>query len=563
MTDPVHLLQEAVELERHILSGYEKPSEALTLETLRALDFAHCRELFPEFQLSDSSELQIESVRQWSINAALKRVFPIELSASEPEIPLSTETSAEHVDEFLLRMGWLSMAERQLSLLRSGALKGVVDGRKVQGMTLLVLSIQDPSAYREQVGYGGLKWLSDMVVAEDRPKEEILEQRYMQLLPRLKEYIRSSESPDELPFDDVDQYFHEWAVLYLRRMSFRDMLADDDCFGGRQFAQYVSVLEALSAMSQQRLCYSALMCANGTGTSVRNILTGGSSYDDLVESIASFLDAAKQEVIEILDHLMLSPDNAETHLGGDVLTFAPAVRTSSQLVLLPTYGLERNPFTFLWTELRRRYEKDWFEAANRREARWVSELRMQFPAPRWRCLDGVKLKREGKVLTDVDFAAHDTQSSSVILFQLKWQQPFLSDNKLRRNNASNLVRDSNKWISDIDSWVMEFGIDGLKERLSIKTGDLSVHLAVLGRYHAHFTLEEEHDARAVWCDWGNFLRQRRQYADASAKEFIDRLSESMEQAAAEVIPDSFFVPVGEVMLLINPQRVTRAEDGAG
>lgn len=556
MKDPVHPLQDAIEDERYVLRGYEKPSEALTFETLRAIDYVFCRELIPELGELDESGRRMERVRKYSINAALKRVLPSELKVDAPRLFTSNASTAEQTDEFLWRMGCLTMAERQLTLLRSGALKGEIDKRKLQGMTLLILSIQDNTAYREQVGFQGLNWLSDMTVAEDRPKEAALGLRHMEILPRLTDYLRSKPSPEDLPFDGVDDYFKEWAALYLRRMSFRDMLADDNRFGGRAYSAYVAVLEALSAMSQQRLCYAGLLNADDPRIGIRNLLTGGALHEELIEGVANFLDASRQEVSEFLDHLTLSPANAKDHLDRGTQALAPAVRTSQQLVALPTYGLELNPFLFLWTELRRRYEKDWFEAANRREGRWVAELHAQFPAPHWHCLNGVKLKRGGKTVTDIDFVAHDARCSSVILFQLKWQQPFVGDDRVRRNNASSLVDDSNKWIADVLGWIEAAGINGLKERLAIKTDTaLSIHLVVLGRYHAHFTSANGHDPRAVWCDWGNFLRQRTQQPSDSAGEFVTSLGKSVERATAEVEPESLFIPLGDVLILVNPKRI--------
>lgn len=92
------------------------------------------------------------------------------------------------------------------------------------------------------------------------------------------------------------------------------MLADDDRFGGRAYSAYVAVLEALSAMSQQRLCYTGLMNADDPRIGIRNLLTGGALHEELIEGVANFLDASRQEVSELLDHLTLSPANAKDHL---------------------------------------------------------------------------------------------------------------------------------------------------------------------------------------------------------------------------------------------------------
>ncbi|WP_296265882.1 hypothetical protein [Pseudomonas sp. UBA6562] len=557
MKNPIDLLQTTIEDERYLLSGYEKPSEALTFETLRAIDFTFCRELIPELQHLKDSERQMENIRKHAINAALQKVLPTKLKPDVPKLFASNPRTAEQTDEFLVRMGYLTIAEKQLNLLRSGALKAEIDQRKLRGKTLLLLSIDNTTAYREQVGLEGLNWLSDMTVVQDRQQEEALELRHMEVLPDLVKYLRSNRSPEELPFDGVDEYFREWAALYLRRISFRDMLDDNDQFGGRPYAAYIEVLEALSAMSQQRLCYAGLRNADDPRIGIRNLFTGGALLKDLVRGVANFLQKTQEDVSEILGHLTLSPDNSNYHLNSGVPALAPVVRTSRDFVVLPMYGLELNPFPFLWKELHRRYEKEWFEAANRRELRWISELMNQFIYPRWICSGGVNIKQDGRVVTDIDFVAYDTNCNSLIFFQLKWQQPFMNDEKLRRNNASSLVRDSNRWVLAVSNWIASVGLNGVKERLSIKSDeDPSIHLIVLGRYHAHYTAAEDHDTRAVWCDWGNFLRQRTINPKASAVEFVIILRESVEQAIAQVEPESFFFPLGDIIVLVNPKIAT-------
>lgn len=554
--DAAEFLQKIIEDERYLLSGYERSSEALTFETIRAIDFAFCREVIPEMQSVSDSELKHESVRKNAINAALRRVFPTELKSEMPRLFASNKKTADQTDEFLFRTGCLSLAEKQLNLLRSGALKAEFDTRKIGGSTLLVLTVSDKTAYREQIGLQGLNRVSSMAIAEDREKEEALERRHLEILPTLLDSLRSKGDPEKQSFMGVDEYFREWAAIYLRRISVRDMLDDNDEFGGRPYSKYVAVLEALSAMSQQRLCYAGLMNVDDPEIGIRNLLTGGAYLEDLVEAVANFLDIKPEDSLEILDHLTLSPKNMRHHLERGTPALAPIVRTSRNFVVLPMYGLELNPFSFLWTELRTRYEREWFEAANRRESRWVSQLRQLFPAPRWKCLDGVNIKRDGKIITDIDFVAYDSECKGVMLFQLKWQQPTMDDDKLRRNNASSLVRDSNKWIMGVLGWVKAVGVNGVKERLCISNLDEhSIYLVVLGRYHAHFTGAEDHDEQATWCDWGNFLHQRIDDSNASAQEFIEHLRNEVEQATKAIEPESFFFPIGDVIVLVNPRKI--------
>ncbi|MCW0435288.1 hypothetical protein [Xanthomonas sacchari] len=555
MVDAADLIIKAIEEEKYVLRGYEKPSEAITMEVLRAIDHAYCRDLFPWSEELEKSERMALELRKWAINGALKRVMPLDLRISKNNIFTSSAGTAEQTDEFLFRVGCLALAEQQLPLLRSGALEGRIDGRIAGGMKLLVLTVRDDATYSEQIGRQGLHWLSDMTMAGDRPREASLERRHMEVLPHLTRYLRNPSS-HKLPFDGVDDYFAEWAVLYLRRMSYRDLLGEDDNFGGRPVADYLGVLAALSAMSQQRLCYAGLLNDDHPGVGIRNLMTGCAPHVELIEGVASFLDAGYGEVAEILDHFVLEPGNAGVHLESGTPAFAPVVRTSREFSMLPMYGLELNPFLFLWTELRRRYEKEWFEAANRREARWIAEMEQIFVASGWSCLGGVKIKDGGRILTDIDFVACDEKSGGIILFQLKWQQPFTIDHKIRRNNASNLIEEGNRWIAGVIEWMEAGGVETLKARFSLKDNAKNlVHLIVLGRYHAHFTGAAKCDSRAIWCDWGNFVRQVAENGGVGCGDFIDRLRAIIVDHRSALEKESFFIPLADrLAILVNPGK---------
>ena len=126
MVDAAEIVRKAIEDERAALRSYEKPSEAITLEVLRAIDFAHCRDLLPESpQLGTSDRLAL-NLRKWAINGALSRVMPHDLSADEPALFPSIASTADQADEFLFRVGCLTQAEHQLPLLYSGALVGTL-----------------------------------------------------------------------------------------------------------------------------------------------------------------------------------------------------------------------------------------------------------------------------------------------------------------------------------------------------------------------------------------------------------------------------------------------------
>lgn len=555
MKDPIRLLEKAIEAQRCRMRGYEVISEALTFETLRAIDFAYCRELYPELKNAKHDDVLPEPIRRRGVNNALRRVMPISLQNSGSKLFRSNKKTAEQADEFLFDAGTLDLAERQLRLVRAGVLEAQISPETVMGLPVIILSVLDVTAYHEQVGYQGLNWLSEQVTQLDRGWEENLENRHREMLPHIVEHLRRLRLDADSPVKDIDNYFQEWASLYLRRMAFADLLASEDRIGGKRYSDYVTVLLALSTLSAQRLCYAGLINADDPRTGRRNLITGGANYVELVEAVANHLDATTEEIMLLLEYLSLTPKNMKSHLERGTPTFAPIVRMNEHFCALPSYGLEMNPYVFLFNELRVQHEHDWFQLVNNREPRWIQELLSLFVQPRWSCRDGVELKRNGKAVTDIDFTAYDHVTQSLLLFQLKWQQAPVGDERVRRNNASNLVSACNKWTEDIYNWIYAEGLASLMVRLGLKNHTAaSFHTVVLGRYGAHFTGHANLDRRAAWSDWGNFLRLFQEVPDCSPRELIDGLRAMLERATSEVRPEMTHLLLPGLVLIEQRQN---------
>lgn len=557
---PEAVLADAIATQRGRMRGYEVPSEALTFETIRALDYAFCRELFPHLRALSESEQRHNGYLQSGVNEALSRVLPTELAHAEPRLFESSRLTQAKADQFLFDAGLLCLADRLHTQLRAGFLEGRIDPHRcVKGMRILVLTAADCTVYRESIGRAGVYWQSDRALQRGRPVEMELSKAREAMLPLMTERLLSGIDDGEDLFPGADQHFSECANVYLSRMAYRDLLSDGDRIGGRPYSDYVAALGALSAMNETRLCTTTIINSERPSVDIRNLLTGGAFADELIEAVSAYLDAETADVSHLLGHLILSPHNSSLHLARGTPAWAPIVQTSANFCVLPSFGLDMNPFIFLATELRNRYKTDWFEAANAREARWVAELRSHFPTPRWRCADGLKVKREGKVATDIDFVAYDSSSRSVGLFQLKWQQPAVGDEKIRRNNAGNLLAESNRWVAVVSKWLSEGGMPILAARLGVPADELEcASLFVLGRYAAHFSGHSNADSRAVWSDWGHFERERTLHPTATVGETFASLMKTMLRALEQVESDSYMVPLPGLVLVLNPaQQPTR------
>jgi hypothetical protein len=208
---------------------------------------------------------------------------------------------------------------------------------------------------------------------------------------------------------------------------------------------------------------------------------------------------------------------------------------------------------FLLNDLRAKYPKDWSTAANNREGRWFAELRLLFPHHRWQVFENLMLKEGSKTVTDIDFIAYDSRFNELALFQLKWQQPVMDDNRRRRSAGKNLVSEADAWLTAVESWVAKHGTGQLAGRagFSVKPG-LRVYVFLIARYNAFFSGYEGKKDGAVWADWNHLMRARYERPEASVGELAKALKTEVASIAASFPGESYVVPLLDVAIILNP-----------
>lgn len=535
------------------MRGYERGSEALTIEVIRALEMVYFKDLIPELTKQPRPSPYEASIMRWGINESLRRVLPKALAAGRPRLFRPHVKFRRRVDSFLLEAGLLAIARRQRALLARELLAGQLDSRPTKWGQIIVLDARDPSTYWDSVGHDGLSWSSSRKMELDSTAERALEQRHIELSPLLTQFTINPHGWSDAFRQEHCAHFEQWARLYLRRMSFKDLLDDNDIIGGRPYKDYLSAIESISTICQIRIFQARTLHGRKKKLSIRDLLTGLAPIDELYASIAASLDTDTADAKSILEYLTLSPQNATNHLHNPSPTWAPIIRTSENLCTLPSFGMDMNPYTFLLRELRWRHEKDWFALANHREARWIGELSSMFSHSRWKVAHGIKLKRSANVVTDIDFIAQDSESNQIAVFQLKWQQPSLGDFRATQSNGANLIGSSNKWIQDVEGWLREYGVATLQQRAKLpQTEDATVVLFVLGRYSAHFPGYTNIHADAYWSDWGNFQKQFHARPNSSPSELGGQIRSEIGKFKQQIKMESLAIPLPNLTLIVNP-----------
>lgn len=556
------LLEDAIASQRALLATYEKPAEPLVLETVRVFDQVFCRPMFPEPDDAGDLDRGEASIMADGVNHALSRVMPETLGSATFRVFPSTDQTRAQADSFVFHCGVLARAERQASLLREGLLTCHVEKidptRGLSQDKLLLLEAPSIASYAEAIGRQGERWASAQTSRRDRLEERELERRHKAMLPMLDAsvYISNKYYLGHHLTVAMMEHFQHWAELYLRRMPHQDMIAPEEKIGGRPFDDYLAALTVLATRSHMQLCFAGMLKHRHPALVFRNLLTDIMPYGRLLEGTASAIGSTTAEARALLSHLLLEPASAPGHLERGDPAWAPAIRCNEGHCIMPVFGLDMNPFLYLLNDLRVRYPDDWFRLANNREGRWLRELDSMFAGERWATNSkNLKLKSGGKTVTDIDFALQDTQTKEIAVFQLKWQQPTLTDPTIRRSNASNLLVQCNSWIERVEIWTAENGVAALADRLGFeppRTG--RVQLFVVARYGAHFAGHGDRLDNAIWSDWSHFRKARAEKPHLGLRGFAAQLDKEIAKARRSIRMEQQLLPLPGLAVGLNISR---------
>jgi len=235
----------------------------------------------------------------------------------------------------------------------------------------------------------------------------------------------------------------------------------------------------------------------------------------LIQSISGFTGISIEIVEAAINLLTLHADQTE-YFKSEPAPYMPLlIEISPGYLLAPVSSIYRNVFSSV-----RMFAEFYIPELNRslrdhRETWMISELYALFQGTRYHCVSTpVKLRDEGKTVTDIDAAIFDMITGDLALFQLKWQD---SDSNLVRkqmSKAKNFIVQIDDWAAKVTRWISNFGNNDLKSSLGILRKKMpeinSIYLFGIGRLSARFQSygQEQKVTNIAVSNWDQFIRIR-------------------------------------------------------
>jgi hypothetical protein len=302
--------------------------------------------------------------------------------------------------------------------------------------------------------------------------------------------------------EEIEDHYAEAGYFHILSKQGYEDFGEDDLFGGIPYKHYLDCIQDIcSGVLLHIDCCARLMDRNAK-INPYNLFTYNWYLDKTVNRYAEHFGLEVEEVRQIISCLTLSVENIEFYKDLRGALPPPYIKTGTNQISRSVYGALHGAIDFLKRELKRRYEKDYFNAVNRREKRFRNDIYKFFPDDRFIRIDKEIILKYDWLHTDIDGIVYDTQTNSLGLFQLKWQDTFHTSLTERYSRISNLFPKATEWIDKMELWIAGITEQEMIRKLKLaehrkitKIGE--IYLFVIARNHVHFTGVEP-DKRAAW-----------------------------------------------------------------
>jgi hypothetical protein len=212
---------------------------------------------------------------------------------------------------------------------------------------------------------------------------------------------------------------------------------------------------------------------------------------DLIESLTIATELPREEVRAALTFIAVRATDAPFFMSEHAPFVPLLIELSDMYMLSPVSGIFSNPFTGI--KLLRESTSSAVQAAMREhQEQWmVDDLYALFEGSRFqRASARLKLRKDGRILTDIDAAIFDNVSGELVIFQLKWQDFGSSSPRKQRSKAKNFIDQVDDWTRTVTSWIDQFGAEALCNKLQFKlpigARPRTIRLIAIGRSNARF-----------------------------------------------------------------------------
>ena len=501
MMKSIKLLNKLIQDERAKVKSFllrkdDFTKKLLLLELTRAID------LF--YLATDKNNDELNALYQYGWNEVLSLIFGKFVNSGKYPLIRSTRESWEWANSIIQHCGRVAFCKKIIAFCKANL--AYLDCDEDNNVYVYFTDVRD----WEQFDRDSFNWFQAFVRAYLKdPKIKELEKKF----PKIQRLLQFSVDTWRTHFiqyesiPEIDEYYDKLGYLISLPMVGRENFSDNAKFGGIEYKNYCQVLEVIIGIALKHVAFCKALVEKEASTKLENITTIVKERNLLAESVARYMAFDIKDVQQILDCLTLSTENGLHHLSIRQGPPPPFIKLADNLIIQSIAGCQANPYEFLNRELKRRYEKNYFMAVNEREGIFRDQLYYMFPENYFKKIKKAITVKWDNIETDIDAVIFDSDSKTLALFQLKWQDIFGHSLKERYSRITNFYPKTVEWIEKIELWLKSNNQKTILSTLGLgnENGFDKVLIFVINRNAAFFTGFNP-DERVAWATWYQFFR---------------------------------------------------------
>nr|WKF58749.1 hypothetical protein HUO10_003250 [Paraburkholderia busanensis] len=272
----------------------------------------------------------------------------------------------------------------------------------------------------------------------------------------------------------LDDYFFTLALTEVQLADGYDSFNGAVRFGNVRFRDYLLALTFLVSISMRHERFAEVLVEKHRDVKLENVLTVTADTGGFIESLMSAvnrfggIDSDFEPVTMDAAQIMfdvLSVSRSSTDLLGRPGAALPIiVQSSDQGFIRCVTAAKLAPVQFLLDSLRFHFPKDYARNQQTREGAMQAAVKRVVNSgfsTAFEYRENIKVRLNGRELTDIDLVIIEKKTSTVVLCQLKHQELFGQDLRAQEVRTSRLRQQIATWLSALDTWVNSVGDGGI------------------------------------------------------------------------------------------------------
>lgn len=491
------LSKQGIESIQALLPKDESQRFVIFVETIRVLDYwSVFQDLLPEKMRLPTHDLEI---MQWGWNQGAALLLSTLKHYGGIPMRESTGETRSFAMKLLHQLGRSVLLKRTADMIESGMVSAKLENHRFvvkssEGTSVQFLDILEPIRHKKMEavlkqkgkdllsGDWGIFDIDHISIFQDLPGSYFGLGMNSPFEGWLCGDVNSLMEPLLFPWDsghgimmgydalpEVDNHFLALSAEQMRDWRHDAGIHPDISFNDCPGPKLAAVSAVIAGLHSKHVRFALLAMKRHKEISIPQSLTIWGPRQELAQSIVDFTGFDEAEVNAALDTIVLRADEV-TVLAKHTTPFMPLlIDLGNGLLLRPVSSLVRNPLL----SVRSLYEWRDPHARNQlsepREEWMRSEIYALFQGSRYICVPGsTKIRKDGKILTDLDGAIFDRTTGELAIFQIKWQDFFTNDIRQLRSRAANLTSEMDEWTEKVEWWINQTDKKKIIQTLKLK-----------------------------------------------------------------------------------------------